>query len=437
MNTESILKQIQAHQTQAGAYYRMVDIASGNISQYVLDSIKDELKPESYIVASKRIAPINVYAKIVSKLSKVYSDVPKRTVTDPRDQELVTAIEGSAGIQSVMANAELMLNINRQFALEPYLDASNTIQVRVLAPYEFMVLSDDPQNPNKPTTFVKFMGKVNKGGNKTAQLYWIYTKDTYTSVDSDGQVYEQLDNPYGVLPFVYCSQNTFSLMAKPDVDSFNVSILVPKLLTDLCVAVEFQSHSVMYGIDIDPKGLQGGPDAFWSISSKEGATSPSIGVLSPTVDVEKVLSLVTYTVSQWLNNKGIKPGSVGTMQPANAASAVSKIVDEADTSQVVQRNRILLVSAEKALWRLIGLVHNTFLATSSRGLSEPLNVSVSFPVQQVIVDPAEKREQLKFELEQGLTTLRRALKQSNPDLSDDEIEKLKEEIEQEKLTKAQ
>lgn len=426
-NIEQILKHVNNRASLIPEYRRLIEIYSGNLVEFVKAEISKELGASSYAVASKRIASINLLERIISKLSKVYSQNPKRQTPVESDQEMLNYYEKTLNVQSAMSQAEIVLNLTKHCLLEPYVDSTGQIAIRVLAPHEFTVYSSDLQNPTNPTAVIKHMGSVSKG-KQISNLYWIYTAESFVIADSDGEILEQQPNPYGVIPFVYLNSDRFHLQPAPDNDSYQNSILIPKLLTDLNYAVQFQSHSIMYGIDVDTKNLTGGPDAFWSIKSAdtEGA-KPSIGVLSPQVDVDKVLALITFTVSEWLTSKGIRPGSVGSLQPANAASGVSKIVDESDTSQIVDKNRILLVKAEKELWLLISKIHN-ILKLGSKNLSDNLSVSVTFEIQGPIKDPAERRAELKFQLDNKLISYHRALKIAHPDLSDSEIEKLKEEI---------
>jgi hypothetical protein len=223
-------------------------------------------------------------------------------------------------------------------------------------------------------------------------------------------------------------------MPEPDMDTFENTLLIPKLLADLNYATQFQSHSIMYGVDLEIQKASGAPDAFWNLSSRDGEkSSPQIGVLSPSVDTEKVLALISFTVSQWLESRGIKPGSVGKLD--QSASGISKIVDESNTTQVVQENRLILQQAEVRLWTLIAVIHNTLLGSEDfiavKGLSDNLEVSVSFPEQKPIVDPAEKRNDLKFKLDNGLISKSMALKQANPDLTEEELTALQAEIDSE------
>lgn len=439
MNIEAIIKHAINQQSQLPDFERLQDIYSGNLITYVKAELSKELSESSFKIASERIPSINLIERITNKLSKVYSDSPNRTTLDESDNQIIQDYVVKADVQAAMSQAEIILNLNKHFALEPYL-SNGSFNIRVLSPSEFTVYSDNEQNPKELTAFVKYMGSRLKG-KKTANVYWIYTNDLFIIADSDLEIIQQKENPYKVIPFVYCNANTFKLQPSPDVDSYKNAILIPKLLTDLTYAVQYQSHSIMYGIDVDSTNLKGNPDSFWSIQSSEGENKkPQLGVLSPSVDVDKVLSLITFTVSEWLTSKGIKPGSVGNLTADNLASGIAKIVDEADVSTVLNKNRILLAKAEKLLWTLIGVIHNELLDTNvlaiQKGLANPLDVSITFPVQKPIQDPKEKREELKFKLDNKLTSYFRAVKEANPTLSDDEINKLIQEIKNEDSNKA-
>ena len=418
-------------------YYSLLDMFEGNISYYVGMSMAQELSPESFKVASTRIPAINLLRRIVKKLSKVYTDVPRRTTANPSDEEIINEYIKSLDLQNVMSNGEDMLNLQKCFAIEPYVDEGE-IKLRILSPHQFCVLSDDEVNPNKVTTFVKYMGTemIVDGINKpyNVDLYWVYTEQELIKMDSNGNVSEIIPNPYGTIPFVYVNSSSNFLMPRPDMDSYNNTVLIPKLLADLNYATQFQSHSIMYSIDAEINKASGAPDSMWNLTSRDGeGKTPQVGVLSPSVDTEKVLSLIGFTVEQWLESRGIKPGTIGG--PNATASGISKIIDEADTAQVVQENRLILTHAEHELWELIGIMHNTLLYSegflATRGLSQDLEVSVSFPVQKPIIDPAEFRNDLEFKLKNKLTSYMRALKLANPDLTEEEINKLKEEIDAE------
>lgn len=435
MDLIAIIQHAELAQKLAPLSERLIDIYSGNLNEYVKASLAVELNADSYKTASQRVPSINVLEKITDKLSRVYNDVPTRTVPDVKEQEIVNQYIESMSLQDVMNNAEVLLNLNKCFALEPYVNESGLFSVRLLAPHEFTVYSDDIVDPSKPTALIKFMGGKPKG-KKIVSVFWIYTNELFLEVDSDGEIMSSTENPYGVIPFVYCSADKFRLQPKPDIDSFENTVLIPKLLTDLNFAVKHQSFSLVYGIDVNvSKDLQIGPDSFLNLKSEEGDKKPQLGQLSPTVDVDKVLALIGFTVSNWLDSKGIKSGSgnVGSVSPE---SAISKLVDEADASQIIQSNRLLLTKAEQNLWKLISVIHNALVGSDTlkitTGMTEQLHVSIGWPVSKPIVDPNEKRQDLEFKLKNKLISYDRALRQANPELSNEEIEKLKQEIAEEK-----
>jgi len=438
MEIKQLLNLIKSEEKNIQLNSRLLDVYSGNLLGYVKQSLSEEISPESFKVAQHRLPSINLLEQIVKKLSKVYSDLPKRSCSEKLDDETVQFYLQNSNLNESLSKAETLLNLQKRCAIEPYVD-NGVFQFRVLAAHEFMVLSDDDQNPNRVTHFVKFMGNQKKD-NHTVNVYWVYTDSEFIIVDSDGDVLQNNLNPYNIIPFVYLNSDSFSLLPKPDVDSFNNAVLIPKLLGDLCHSAAFMSRSIIFGVDVDTTELKNSPDVMWNIRSVEGDNKkPQIGTIEPKVDIQNVLSLISSVTSGWLANKGIKPGSVGSLTVENVASGISKIVDEAETSAVVDKNRILLVKAEKQLWKLVSVIHNVLLPTGiltiQKGLSQNLNVSVMFPIQQPIKDPTEKRNELKFKLDNKLTSYTRALKEANLDLSEDEIMKLKLEIEQEQNIK--
>lgn len=443
MDIANIIKQVNTETVYIPQYQKILEVYEGALNKHVSNALALELKPESYRIAQQRIPSINLLRRIVKKLSKVYSETPERTVLDEQDQEILNDYCDDFDLQNLMSNAEDLLNLQRCFAIEVYPD-DDSLGLRLLGPNEFTVLSNNSHDPMEVTVLIKMMGCEDKddgqGKVRQVKIYWIYTDELFTIANSDGDILDQQINPYGCIPFVYCNSSAFYLKPLPDLDSFDNTVLIPKLLTDLNFATRFQSHSIMYTIDAEINEATGSPDSLWNLKSRDGENkTPTVGVLSPSVDVDKVLALIGFTVSQWLESRGIRGGTVGSLKPTNAASGISKIVDEADTTQVVNENKHLLVNAETELWEIVGKMHNYLVGSPNfeftRGLAEDFEVSVAFPVEQVLADPKEKRDDLLFKLQNGLISHIRALRISNPDLSEEEILQLQAEIEAEKANK--
>src|SRR5690606_18638782 len=119
----------------------------------------------------------------------------------------------------------------------------------------------------------------------------------------DGHIQEVFPNEYGRIPFIYCREPEEELIPTPDSDMFEMAILLPKILADLNYAIQFQSHSIMYGIDIDSTGLTYAPDEFWqfnTVSKGEEKVTPSIGTITPSVNSDQALNLYKTQFSLWL-----------------------------------------------------------------------------------------------------------------------------------------
>lgn len=440
MNIKQMIELAEMKQLESFQHDRLVDIYSGNLNKYVRDSLSRELSPSSFEIAKTRIPAINIIEKLTKKLSKVYSENPKRTTADI-DKDFLDWASNTIDVNGVMSEAETILNLNRSFLLEPYADGDKW-SVRVIAPSKFCVYSDDIVNPNKPTHVIKFMGSqsITSGKETTnSNVYWIYDAFFITKINSRGDILEVIPNDFGVLPFVYVKSNPFVLQPSPDNDSYDNALIAPKLLTDLNYAIRFQSHSLVYGMDLNiEKNITANADSFLNLKSdtSNANAKPSIGVISPTVQASNVIDTVKFQVSQWLDSKGIKVSASGQTGSTDAVSAVSKIVDEADASAIIQSNRLLLIKAEKDLWKLLGKFQSlSKMSGFQKGVSDSFDVSISFPVQQIVKDPSAIREDVKFQLDNGLTTFKMALQRVHPDLNETEIDALIVEIEEEKQSK--
>lgn len=434
MTLEQIIKQAKQYAEKIPQHKNVFDVYEGNLIEHVKNVLATELSTQSFKIASKRIPSINLMTKINKKLSQAYKTPPKRTTQDSGDQETLDAYEDSIQVNKSMSEADTLLNLSKSFAIEPYVE-DGQIQLRVLKPDQFMVISDSKTDPNKATILVKFMGSVENNGKNVLNL-WIYTDTQFIRALSDGTILEQNLNPYGMLPFVYGKANSFLLQPDADMDFYSNVLLIPRILSDLNYAVQYMSHSRVYGIDIDPTKANISPDSMTIFQSRDGngdSTSPQIGMVNPSVDVDKVLSLCKFTVGNILDTKGIKSSGTTSLDASNVASGVAKIIDEADVHQVVEENRLILQDCEKRLWKLIGAIHNIHVGTDNfqftKGLDSPFEVSISFPAIRVLPDPTEQRENLKFQLEAGLMTKKRALTKLNPDLSEDEIDQMIKELE--------
>lgn len=432
---------------------KLLDIWEGQLQKYIEESLMVELTPRAYARAKERIAPINILNKMVDKLSTVYIEAPSRECKEENeiDKELLEYYEHKLDLNNSLRLSNEMLNLHKYFALEPYLSESGTPSLRVIPADKFLVWSDNPLDPTKMTVFIKFMGTklissertTDSLGNTTENaedavrevaMFHLYSDQEFIECDSEGGIHNYQPNPYGKIPFVYGSNSQLRLLPMPDADSFSMTTLVPKLLTDINYATQFQSHSIVYGIDIDPQNLEGNPDAFWVINSAEGENkNPQIGTIKPEVDTDKVISMIQSEMAMWIDSKGLKVGNIGSLTIDNAASGVAKMIDEADTTNIRKKQVNTFKKVEADLWSLLKTMHNTWVVTNqlkdvTRGFSDEFKVAVTHADQRVVVDTTKELADIKTMIELGLITKYQALTKLHPEASQEEIELMISEI---------
>jgi hypothetical protein len=416
----------------------LLDVYEGNLKEHIEASMSIEFNPNAFQAARQRIIPINVLKRTTDKLAKVYSQGVERSSADDTDNNLVTEYETVLDLDNLMSKSDSMLNLLRSCAFEPYVRDGKP-QLRVLTPDQFTVWSDDVHDKTKPTVFIKFMGSkttseiVDENTIETrVNIYVLYDKDEFITIHSDMHIVNRKLHDFNRIPFTYMNLSISKLVPKPDEDSYAVAILIPKLLSDLNYASKYLSHGIRYGIDVDISNLEGNPDAFWSVKSMETENAkPEIGVLAPSVDIDKVINLTKEELIMYLESRSLKVDGSGKVQ----ASGFAKLIDSADVTDVRKENMKLFKSAEQDLWLLISIMHNIWVANEeldspelSGSFSKDFEISIKYGDMTPIVDPGEKRDNLQFKIDNKLTTRERAIREANPDLTTSEQDILIEEL---------
>lgn len=429
---------------------KLLNIYEGGLLPYVEESLYKELSPKAYEKAKERIPPINLCRQLIDKLSRVYIESASRTAPIDSDEELLGKYEDWYDVSNTLALANDLVSLNKYCALEPYISQGKP-SLRVIPADRFLVWSDNSIDPTDPTVFIKFTGMVKKerpatdaqgrelrDGSKivrNVQKFTLYSETEILEVDMDGEEVAYQPNLYGRIPFVYIKNSKIDLIPKPDTDMFSMTVLIPKLLADVNYAIQFLSHSIMYGIDVDPQNLDASPDAFWVINSREdsGNEKPQIGTINPEVDSDKVVDLIKAQVSLWLSSKGLKTSSVGQTDPSQAQSGISKLVDESDATSLRKSQIKIFTKAERELWDLTKVLHDSWVAQSliageGKAFTSQFSPSVTFAEQKPVVDTKSMIEDLQGLKKLNLYTPRRALKLLYPTLTDTQVDEVLDEI---------
>ena len=399
----------------------LYEIYNGRLKEHLEDVIYKETESENARkTILSRMSPINILQKVVQKLSKVYlNDVRRKNKFDLDEvQEEIDAFEYNANLQSKLQKANEMYNLHGCVAIELLSDKT----LRILPAHTFLPFSASSEDDSRMTHFIKLIDKNN---------YIIYDENSFVEVQGTNIIEEGVHN-LGMIPFIYLNKNEFMLKPFEDKDTLQMTYLLPLMLTDLNYALRFQSHSIVYGINVDAEKLQATPDSFWSFSGSgvEG-DKPEIGTIKPNVDSEKMLSTIQSQFSLWLDTKNIKTYSLSSNSSGYNLSGISKAIDNADVSDEIELQLEVFKQAEYKLFELYKRMNNNNIFIDSKQLNDNFEPLIIFMRKSAIIETnKEKLENIILKLDKNLTSRKRALNELYPDYTENEIELLLQEIDE-------
>jgi len=441
-----IVDKIQSEKPRLDLNAKLFNIYEGHVGDYLEEKMISDLSEGSYKEARERKCSINILKKVIDKLSKIYQQEPNREVLggSKTDYKIVKNFEEILNIDHKLnVNNELM-NLYKYSLLQLSLDVENRKPfIRTIPNHKFVVINLSKTNPTTPDIVCLLMDSV-KDAHMDVDIYHIYTDDQFAVYDGNGKIRFDLmneleqdgENPVGKKPFIYLNSSENLSMPKVQSDTFDITLLIPLLLTDINYIAKFSAFSILYGIDIDDKNMKRAPNTFWRFKSDVTTDkAPSIGTVKPEGDIDVLTKSAMDQFGLWLNTKGIKPSSIGDAD--NLASGVAKMIDEADITDSRTWQASLYTTFEKEFWDLLlkywypfwldqGFVDNI-------GVFNPNSkVIPRFKPQTPLQDRGKLVVDLKTEMEAGFLTQKRAIKILNPKMTDSEIDILIKEIEMEK-----
>lgn len=443
---DSLIKHIKANADKIAFNNKMFEIMEGDLLKYISIALRDQLNPESADLALKRVAPINVWNKINRKLSTLYSKDVTRTTALDSDQELIQYyVKG--GLNKHFGNFNENYNAYKWSSLEIYEDEKlKRLNFRSIPSNQFLPFSFSTTNPLRPEGMIRFMGTQTDASGVIKNKFFVYTDEFFISFLDDGTILnEDLienggKNPFGVVPIEYGASSEYLLIPTPDKDSFQMTILIPILITDQNYASMYLSFPILYTLDADSENLPKSPNIFWNLKSDNPEKSANVGVVKAEPDLQAQMDHTLRQLAIWMDSKDIKPGTIGKTTAENFASGLSKIISEADTTQNRKNQEVSFKEIEFRFWKRLAKMHNTLAGTgrleNRKTFSDPekLEVMVEYSQDKVIETREDLVRRLKLEKDSGFISNERAIRKLNPSFGDDEIKKLLAEIDAEKST---
>jgi hypothetical protein len=428
---QQIIDYVKKHRAFLEHNRILLDVYEGNLRQYIEQAMRASLSHEYFEKIQSRILPINILQRYTDKVSSVYNNVPERK--SESSQEAVDFYLDKFELNVSGGIANTYATLFKGFAWEPYINKNGVPALRELSFDRFLVMSESEVNPEEETIFIKLMGK--RDDKEDSLKLHVYTDTEFDSFYMDGAeesadlVDNQGLNPIGVIPFVYGKRQKNKLIPTCDTDILAMSKAIPIMLSDAAGAQMFQCFSVLWALDVDLKDLKLSPNAIWDLKSDRSSDkTPQVGTIKPEADTDKIVSFVINMFVLWLETKGVRVGSIGNIDAGNAASGISKIIDEMDVNAIKEKSQEWFERDEEELFNKVLPKVTRYWA--EMGVSDivvmPENpeVEIEFPASEPLVSRAEDIANLKEELAMGVITLEMAVRKLYPKIDQEMIDKI-------------
>ncbi len=229
----------------------------------------------------------NFTRRFINKMSRIYTVGANRNVNKQYDQ---LTVKKDARMKHVERMTRLMGTVATQVIYkevygEPCFDYRPV--------YYFDVYLKDPYTPSAIMYPLNMQPEDISFIQKCEWAYW--DESVYIHYDEDGNILEEYEHGYGVLPFVFTHReeqiDEFFVDGANDIVDCNEQVNIA--MTEMQLGLRFQmfGQPFMTGVDSDKRIERAGSDQI--IDLPEGAT---FGIVSPAGNIESVIENIKFQV---------------------------------------------------------------------------------------------------------------------------------------------
>lgn len=313
---------------------------------------------------------LNYIQKIVNKLSMLYTfDVEREPSSN---QDLVDFYTKTLKINSNMQAANELYNGMKSVLIEIYQRKDKSLAIRPIPNDRFFVWSSDSIEPNIPEVYIKIqgMGKCLKG-KESVEIYTAYSETEWLKFNNKGEVIDEGENIFGILPFVYINKDKYDIKPTPAKDLLQNVIQLNSILTDASVANYYQSFPirVIKNADMDNARINVNPNSVIVLEPKPGSQlSPEFTEVPSSLDTSKSINLAKTILQELLYTFDLSvDGAVSESQ-----SGLALTIKNVDTLENRKRQIEYFIPAEEELWSKIALIHNNIVKRNDANPKTPL-----------------------------------------------------------------
>ena len=256
----------------------------------------------------------NFTRKFINKISRIYSLGASRNVGDATERYM--QLTPTKDVR--MKHSERMTRLVGTIANRVYW-INETFDYRPI--YYFEAYFDE--NPFEPTAIVYPLLNNTSDLSNTDNLQWEYwDMEKYGTMNEDGKMVEEIENPYGVLPFVFTHRedqlDSFFVEGASDVVNCNEQVNIA--LTEMNLGMRFNMFGQPWvtGLRADQSMLRAGSNTILDMG-EDGAyniTSPSGNIQEAIDNIKFQIELVAsnnHLWIQWAESGGEVPSGISLM----------------------------------------------------------------------------------------------------------------------------
>ena len=342
----------------------------------------------------------NFTRKFINKISRIYSLGAKRNLgQDTEKYQLMTPTKDVR-----MKHSERMTRLigsiaNRVHWMDGYFDYRPI--------YYFEAYFDD--NPFHPSAIIYPLLNNAADLSNTEQLQWEYwDNETYGVLDEDGNVLEESENPYGLIPFVFTHRedqiDSFFVEGASDIVNCNEQVNIA--LTEMNLGMRFNMFGQPWvtGLRADQSMLRAGSNTILDMG-EDGAYN----ITSPNGNIEEAINNIKFQIElvasnnhlwiQWAESGGEVP------------SGISLMIKDMERKEDYYDDIALWRLYEKDFYRIERAI------AEYNGISIPEEFGVDF---QEVEYPKTVQDQIlkdQFDIENNLITRAKVMVRDNKDLT--------------------
>ena len=349
----------------------------------------------------------NFTRKFINKISRIYSLGAKRNLgQDTEKYQLLTPTKDVR-----MKHSERMTRLigsiaNRVHWMDGYFDYRPI--------YYFETYFDE--DPFNPSAIVYPLLNNAADLSNTEQLQWEYwDNETYGVLDEEGNILEESENPYGLIPFVFTHRedqiDSFFVEGASDIVNCNEQVNIT--LTEMNLGMRFNMFGQPWvtGLRADQSMLRAGSNTILDMG-EEGAYN----ITSPNGNIEEAINNIKFQIElvasnnhlwiQWAESGGEVP------------SGISLMIKDMERKEDYYDDIALWRLYEKDFYRIERAI------AGYNGISMPEDIGVDF---QEVEYPKTVQDQIlkdQFDIENNLITRAKVMVRDNKDLTVEQAQEI-------------